>query len=220
MCKFQEKKLFIYTSGILVYPNSQSHAYEEEDSTQLKGWVIGDRVQYEQDVINSQHVYGVVVRPAFVFGKKSHNFVYYFDQATKGKVVVAGSKDVGWSEIHIDDLVDGYLRIVESPVSIVTGQIFNFADDSRYTNVQIAERFAKVAGYKGTIEVDEKLGREFSNKTVYVDCRKAQRLLSWRPRHKLLLDQAEVLYRSWLANPNRKSQFTSTKSEPKEEKQK
>jgi len=188
----------------------------------MKGWVVSERVQYEQEILKNESIFGVVVRPAFVFGKKSRHFIHYFDQAKKGKVVVAGSHDIGWSEIHIDDLIDGYLIITESPPYRVGSQIFNFSDGSRFSNVQIAQKFATVAGFNGTIEVDEKLGREFSNKTIYVDNQKAQRILGWRPRHKLLLDQVELLYRTWLAKKTQTQSFTSptvtTTKEKKEEK--
>jgi len=171
---------------------------------------VSERVPFEQEILMSPHIFGVVVRPAFVFGKRSTHFVNYFDQSIKGKVVVPGNKDIGWSEVHIDDLVDGYRRIVESLPSNVGGQIFNFADGSRYTNFTIAQRFAQYAGYTGTVEVDEKLAREFSNKIVFVDSRKAQRMLGWQPKHKLLLDQVEVLYRTWLARHPEHAEGTKT----------
>jgi len=207
--------MLIFTSGILVYPHSPNRVLDEADETQQKGWLVSERVPFEQDIVDSNKIFGVVIRPAFVFGRKSRHFLQYFEQAKKGKVVVAGSKDIGWSQVHIDDLVDGYVRIVESYPAQVSGQIFNFADASRYSNGVIAQRFASVAGFNGTIETDEKLAREFSNKTVFVESQKAHRLLGWRPRHRLLLDQVELLYRSWLSkNP----QFQVTKETPKEEK--
>jgi len=219
----KKKKMLIFTSGILVYPHSPNRVLDEEDEPQTKGWLVSERVPFEQIVVKSDKVFGVVIRPAFVFGRKSNHFIQYFEQAKKGKIVIAGPKDIGWSQIHIDDLIDGYLRIAESSPSNVAGHIFNLADSSRYTNAMIAQRFASVAGYQGNIEVDEKLAREFSNKVVFVESQKAQRLLGWRPRHRLLLDQAELLYRSWLAkNPTQETttastSATTTKETPKEE---
>jgi len=215
--KSKKKKMLIFTSGVLVYPHTPDRVLEEEDDTQSKGWLVSERTVFEQEVIKSDAVYGVVLRPAFVFGKKSSHFTQFFEQAKKGKVVVAGSKDIGWSEIHIDDLADGYVKIAEASPLVVSGQIFNFADSSRYTNGQIAHKFSRVAGFTGAIESDEKLAREFSNKTVYVESLKAQRLLGWRPKHRLLLDQVETLYRTWLVkNPK----YQNTKENSKEEKTK
>jgi len=216
--KSKKKKMLIFTSGVLVYPHTPDRALEEEDDTQSKGWLVSERTVFEQEVIKSDVVYGVVLRPSFVFGKKSSHFTQFFEQAKKGKVVVAGSKDIGWSEIHIDDLADGYVKIAEASPTVVSGQIFNFADASRYNNGQIAQKFARVAGFTGVIESDEKLAREFSNKTVYVESHKAQRLLGWRPKHRLLLDQVETLYRTWLAK-NTKYQTKET-AKDKEEKTK
>jgi len=149
-------------------------------------------------VLHSKTVAGVVVRPSFVFGKNSYHFVNYFAQAHQGKVVVNGKPEVGWSEVHIDDLVDGYRRIVEAPVSVVDGQIFNFSDDSRNSNFTIATAFSKAAAYNGTITTTEASGAVF-NKTVFVDYRKANRLLGWVPNHRPLLDEVQTYYDSWKA---------------------
>jgi nucleoside-diphosphate-sugar epimerase len=55
--------------------------------------------------------------------------------------------DVAWSEVHIDDLVDGYVRIVEADTAAVKGVLFHFADESANTNLQIATAYARAAGY-------------------------------------------------------------------------
>jgi len=191
------KKIVIYTSGILVLPNDPSRIMDETEPTHAQG-ILKNRPSYEQQILTSKELIGVVVRPAYVFGKKSTHFVNYFGQAQKGRVVVKGNPDIIWSQVHIDDLVDGYIRILHSSPGIIDGQVFHFSDSSRYNNLQIATVFSKAAGFTGIVEVDEKGGLEYSQKTVMVDSRKANHLLGWFPQHLLLLDEVDLYYRSWM----------------------
>jgi len=179
-----------------VYPDSPNKVLEETDPVGAPVAFTGPRIELEKEVINSKEVVGVVVRPSFVYGKNSGHFYFYFGQAHQGKVIVSGHPEVGWSEVHIDDLVDGYRRIVESPSSVVDGQIFNFSDDSRNTNMAIATSFSKAAGYTGEIFLEES-PRPALNKTVFVDSRKANRLLGWVPKHRLMLDEVDLYYQAW-----------------------
>jgi len=156
------------------------------------------RHQNEREVIYSDIVNGVVLRPAFVYGGRSSHFVGFFKGAQSGSITVEGP-DTIWSEIHIHDLADAYLKIGEAAPGVVGGQIFNIADDSRNTNRAIAIRFAQVAGYKGEIK-EAPLANPFLGKTSIVDYRKATRLVGWIPKHKPLLDDAETLYKSWKAS--------------------
>jgi len=197
-----KNKVFIYTSGILVYGHSTSKIFDENDLPQADATgFLRERIMLEQQVITNPDIYGVVVRPSFVFGRKSRHFYPYFQQALQGRVIVSGPPHVSWSEIHIDDLVDFYVRVVEAAPSVVAGHIFNLADMSRYTNLQIATAFAAVAGFTGRVEIDEKSGFEHMNKTVLVDSSKAMRLLGWRAKHPLLLDPQGLarLFTSWQA---------------------
>jgi len=193
-----KSKIFLFTSGILVYPDSPNKLLDENDPVGPAVAFTGPRTDLEQQVLALKTVAGVVVRPSFVFGKNTGHFIHYFAQAKQGKVVVSGNPEVGWSEVHIDDLVDGYRRIVESAPSVVDGQIFNFADDSRNSNLTIATAYARVAGYTGQISTTETPYPVF-NRTVFVDYRKANRILGWVPNHRPLLDEVQLYFDSWKA---------------------
>jgi len=198
-----EKKLFVYTSGVLVLPHSEKIQDEDSPTDKVSDGFFATRIGNEQRVLKSTVVNGVVVRPAFVFGKKSKHFVNFFADALSGKIVLTNGGDIKWSEVHIDDLVDGYKRIVEAPPSVVSGQIFHFADDSRYSLLQIAETFGRVAGYKGDIVIAPTTNRMLRReKSVLVDYRKAQRILGWTPRHRPMLDEAELYFSHWKALHN------------------
>jgi len=191
------QKMVIYTSGCLCYPDKPNTIQFEADQAAPAG-LLKDRADHEQLVLSDPNVCGVVIRPSFVFGKKSTHFVGYFAQAhEKGSVTVV-MPDVSWSEVHIDDLVDLYVRVVEAPHSTVKAQIFNAADLSRNTNREIAKRFAAHVGLSSVVE-DTKTVREMANKTTLIDCSKARRLLGWIPKHALLFDEIDVMYAAWKA---------------------
>jgi nucleoside-diphosphate-sugar epimerase len=194
------KKVLIYTSGILVYPdrpNEVSDEYSETDNN--VPYPLNTRPSIEKRVLKAEQVYGCVVRPSFVFGKNSRHFYGYFKQALEGKVIVPGNPHIIWSEVHIDDLVDGYIRLINAPPSVIGGEAFNFADDSRNTNLAIATAFAKEAGFTGDIEVNGPVAFVAGQKTVIVDYRKATRLLGWKPKHFPLLSEVPLYYRTWKA---------------------
>jgi len=197
--KLHPKKLLIWTSGILVYQGSDAIITELDRTDVEGGGFLPSRIRNELTLLQSHEVSPVVIRPAYVFGGTRGHFYDYFRQAEAGKVVIAGRSDVGWSEVHIDDLVNGYIAIVHAPVSTVAHQIFNFADSSRNTNLAIATAFAKTAGFTGAIESGGPGAWPQSQKMVMVSSEKARRLLGWVPQHQLLLDEVPIYYKLWKA---------------------
>jgi len=197
------EKVFIFTSGILVYPDTGNGLATEETNTVDPSALgsLGARPSIEQIVLNHKTMKTCVVRPSYVFGKKSRHFVHYFDQAAQGHVSVFGNPDIGYSEVHIDDLVDGYKRIVEIEPEKIASQIFNFSDSSRNSNGAIAKAFTQFAGYKGEIKSipisDKNSFLAVSQKNVYVSSEKAKKVLGWEPKHLPMLDEIELYFQVW-----------------------
>jgi len=196
------KKVLLWTSGILVYPGSDRVVTEDDPVfiPEAADPVMLPRIRNENAVLKATEAHGVVVRPAFVFGGTRGHFYDYFKQAQAGKVVVNGKPEITWSEVHIEDLVDGYIKIAQAAPSVVSGQVFNFADSSRNSNYAIAKAFARVAGFTGEIESGGPIGWAQFGKTVIVGNEKTRRLLGWVPRHVPLLDEVEVYYNLWKAH--------------------
>jgi len=201
--EFPKSKTFIYTSGILVYPDRPNGIHLEDDPTDKDMPApLTDRPRHEQIVLQDDHLITAIARPGFVYGKNSGHFYSYFKQARDGAVVLKTRPEVGWSEVHIDDLVDGYIKLVEAPSNVIDKQRYNFVDDSRNTNGAIAAAFAREAGFKGQITFDPDFAKNspLLNKTVFVDYRKASRHLNWHPSHLNVLDEVPIYYQRWLAS--------------------
>jgi len=198
------KKLVIYTSGILVYPASNiSFSTEDTPLDESIGFLAGRR-GVEQRVLKSQDAHGVVIRPGYVYGKRDVRVFYqFFDQASKGEeVYTTTNPGVGWSHIHVDDLAEAYVRVVDAPRAAVSGHVFNATDDSRTTNEEVAREFAKLASTAGSdkpIVVGSKpeKGWPIANRSVYASSRKLTRLTGWYPKHVGLLAEAELYHTHW-----------------------
>jgi len=191
-----DRKLLIYTSGVLVYPDSLQIA-DEDTQLDTNPFLAGRRAN-EQRFLNATKGDGVVIRPSFVYGKKNVDVFYkYFEQAGKGEVFTTSKLTDGWTHIHIDDVAAAYVKIIESSRAVVRGQIFNVGDDSRTTNEQVAKVFSGIAGYTGAITGKPEQGWPVANKNVYVTSRKLTRLTGWYPKHIALLDEVDIYYNHW-----------------------
>jgi len=156
----------------------------------------------ELRVMKSHKVHGVVTRPSFVYGKtNSGHFNSYFKQAELGSINVKLA-DLTWSLIHVDDLADGYVKIVEAPSNTVGGLAFNFAHEAHYKNRVIAEKFGKFVNPNVTIKDDpstEGLFPPFCQSSV-IDSTFARDILHWTPRHAPMLEEVEVQYATYKAH--------------------
>jgi len=197
--EYETRPLFVYTSGCLVYGQT-GKIFREEDACNPHPMLV-PRHNNELRVMKSNNVFGVVTRPSFVFGKTNvGHFNNYFKQAELGNVSVK-LPNITWSQVHVDDLAEGYVKIVESPHASVGGLVFNFSNQSEYTNRMIAERFAKFVNPKVVVQDDpstDSIWPPFLSSSR-VDSSRARNMLDWVPRHAPLLDEVEVHYATYKA---------------------
>ncbi len=207
MLKLGEKgatpKTFIYTSGCWVVGNTGWKAADE--TTPLKpAPSVTWRPEIEQKVLQSESVKGLVIRPGCVYGERGGLTGMWFNGAVNGTLSVVGDGSNRWTMIHVDDLADAYVRVVESGLS---GEIFNVSDRSRYTVKEMVEAVARAISYKGEIEyqpVDiaaKEMGpvAEALALDQHVDAKKAGRLLGWQPKFGGFVDEAETFFHAWKA---------------------
>jgi nucleoside-diphosphate-sugar epimerase len=204
----KNKKIFLYTSGIMCYAEQRNKILTEEDLTLTQGWVLQERHINEQKVLHSSFVYGCVIRPAWVYGKRSKHFIQYFLQTlNKPSTITVTHPNKSYSEVHIDDLVQFYVLACEcqSPERLIRSQIYNVGDTSHYTNIEIARAFTASMNWNGQLVLEDECeeGKDerwkFRNRTIIVDSAKAEKNLGFKCKHKLMLDDVEILKNSCLA---------------------
>jgi len=168
-----------------------------------------DRFKFEQHVIHSPEVYGIVIRPAVVYGFAGGNLGtkvnLLFKVVKEGKIVIEGNKLQRRPWVHIYDLTNAYFLAIEK-YTVASGQVFDIGS-STPTFEEVYRRAAAVAGYHN-VEVEERpvpQEKMYLNATIRTSCRKAKNLLDWTPNHLDVIDELEPLYESWKAHNSLKA---------------
>jgi len=210
--KQKMKKRYIFTSGIMVY----SYSDIADETYPVNNSYFKWRMELEQTILKHKDVEGVVIRPGFVYGGNG-GFIsnLWFQPNSSGKAEFYGSAERSWSWIHVSDLADAFVRVVEASGGIVSGEIYNVSDTTRVTCLQARTAFAKAAGIEGPLLMKEPddLFTKKTNVSAVVSAEKIRRHLGWQPKNGPLLDGIDTYYRSWKAH-----QLKNNREEKKEAK--
>src|SRR5438105_15451014 len=151
---------FIYTSGCWVYGATEGVA---DENTPLKParavtWRPGHEklaLEMAKDDIRS-----VVVRPGIVYGGSRGGIpATFFGTAAKhGAAQTVGQGENHWPLVHVDDLAELYVRLVERAPA---GSVYHATDASRLTQKEIAEAAARAAGKDGRVEAHKPDGSPY-----------------------------------------------------------
>jgi len=207
------KKRFIFISGFGVNESSNTPIIEEsptrsEESLKALGSAIPifetllrGRIATEKRILGAKNYSGTVVRPPVIYGGAKGHWTLHYKNADEGKVVVYGDPNYVISFLHVDDLVDGLIKIITADLSKVEGQVFTFAEPTRTTQAEIAHAWAKGSGKEGLKEETAPIPIPgFGNQKghLFVDISKVTNVLGWTPHHNITRD-AQLLYDSWKA---------------------
>jgi len=190
------RKRYIYTSGGLIY-GSRPEAFTEDDTSNPPA-AFKWRAALEEFVLAHKQIDGVVIRPSMVFGNSSGASGMWFNPGDHP--VVKGKPDVQWSWVHVDDLADAYLRVVEAPSSVVSGQLYNVADQ-HHKQVDTVEAMGRAAGAKGPTEFKEPddFVSMLLSSGLFLNSQKIQTQLGWKAKRPSMLDDVDVYYAAWKA---------------------
>jgi len=196
-----EKRRYIYTSGGLVYGHQPGKVLSESDA--LKNVALKGRIDFEQTTVKSAEVIGSVVRPGFVYGGRSAEMSGWMVPNKAGQWVIEGDPNKSWPWIHVQDLADMYVRVVDGAPGVVGGQIFNAGDATRITFADMRTGLARAAGYKGELGKAPAPTEGFlalCEVTIVMSSQKATKLLGWTPKFTSLADNYEIVYKAWKAH--------------------
>jgi nucleoside-diphosphate-sugar epimerase len=119
-----EGKTFILTSGAWVYGSTGDTPVTEE--TPLRPFsLVAWRPAHEQAVLRAPKTRGIVIRPAWVYGRGGGTpGVWVSSAKDQRKVTVVGDGKSRWSTVHVDDLGELYALLLEKAPG---GTVFNGA---------------------------------------------------------------------------------------------
>jgi nucleoside-diphosphate-sugar epimerase len=130
---------FVYTSGVWVLGNTKD-ARESSPVNPLE--LVAWRPPHEELVVGTG---GVVIRPGCVYGGKQSLLADWFASTQQGRPLqIVGDGSNRWAMVHIDELVDLYLRALEQQAK----GILHGIDDS----VATLDEMARAVAPNGTIE--------------------------------------------------------------------
>jgi nucleoside-diphosphate-sugar epimerase len=197
------KRLFIYTTGCSIYGERPERVMDETTPANPEH-NLAFRMDMEQELFAMPipDCRKVVLRPGFMYGLDGQSSVSatWFGMGEQRKAIYRGDREKGWSWVHISDLAEAYVRVVESGAAI-DGEVFCIADEQRSKCVEVMQACLKAAGYEGAVEFaspeDDDVTSVWFNQNEFITSRKANRILGWIPRHTGIIDEVETYYAAW-----------------------
>ena len=191
---------FIYTSGCWVQGSTEGVADETTPLHPAK--MVAWRPAHEQLSLEmaKDGIRSVVVRPGIVYGGKGGLTGMFFGTALKtGAAQTIGDGENHWPMVHVDDLAELYVRLVERAPA---ASVFSASDASRLKQREIAEAASRAAGKDGKVSVLPPDGSPFHEALTLdqrISSEKARNDLDWRPRHESFVAEADALFKAWQA---------------------
>ena len=146
---YAAKLTYVETSGVWVHGDNRDEVVSDTTPTTSPHPFVAWRAVHERNVVSSNVVNGIAIRPVWVIGRSgSHLGNMLFSGAHAGEVVCVGTPGARYSIIHQDDLADAYLRAVERG-SIVRGSIFDITNEFTESVDDVLTTLCKVSGAKG-----------------------------------------------------------------------
>jgi nucleoside-diphosphate-sugar epimerase len=195
-----KSKTIIYTSGVWVYGNTSKEGVDETTPLNPPKHVAW-RPAVEQMVLSASGVRAIVVRPGCVYGKRGGLTSTWFEGAEKSEIKIIGDGTNHWAMVHVDDVADAYVRIVESKAD----GIFNLTDRTRHSVSVMAKATFRAVHQEGSfrfvlLEQAEKTMSTFAECLTldqHVISAKANRVLGWNARHAGFVEDVEGYYLAW-----------------------
>ena len=191
----------IYTSGCWV--QGATEGVVDETAPLHPAKAVAWRPPHEQMALagTKDGVRSVVVRPGIVYGGARGGIPsMFFGTALKhGAAQTIGAGENHWPMVHVDDLAELYVRLVERAPA---GSVYHATDASRLTQKEIAEAASRAAGKEGRVEAGKPDGSPFHEALMLdqqISSEKARNDLDWRPRHENFASEAELLFKAWQA---------------------
>ena len=196
------KRLFVYTTGCSIYGKVPEQLMDETTPGNPDS-VLHFRMQMEQEAMKLDNVRTVVVRPGFMYGQDGRTCYInrWFEQGEAGQVVYAGDPARGWSWVHVSDLANAYLRLVEHSEPL-DKEIFCLADDQQPLCFDVATAAARAAGFTGEVGIGPASLEAFTevfDQNEFITSAKARRVLGWVPRQPGILAHMDLYYQGWKA---------------------
>lgn len=183
-------KPLITTSGTGAYGDTGDGVAIEETPT-LALPMMAEVAASERRVLEASNVRGIVVRPGIVYGRGGGPVTMLMGMAQQmGSVMLAGEGDNLLSLVHVDDLADLYLLLLERAPA---GTLVNAIAEPFVTQRAVLESISRLLGQGGQVtQVPPQPGMGYNifARNMRVSGAKAKGM-GWTPQQPNVLDDIE-----------------------------
>ncbi|MFF3442218.1 NAD-dependent epimerase/dehydratase family protein [Streptosporangium sp. NPDC002721] len=177
---------FLYTSTGLVYPDTQGVTADEDHPVDPRTSPQPYKILGERQVLDAGHVAGMVIRASLVHGRGGSGLLQGLVALARqqGVATYVGDGANEWSSVHVDDLAELYLAMLERPVP---GTVVNAVGVERTPMRRIAEAVAELTGVRATSitleQAVEALGplAAILTRSSPQDSSRARKIFGWNP---------------------------------------
>lgn len=193
-------KPFLYTSDQLIYGSTGDTVADEHTPLNPPPFIAW-RAALEQDVLAAvaRGVHAMVVRPVAVYGHNRGGIAMFVAQAQQqGAAYYIDQGDARWSTVHVDDLADLYVRMLENAPA---GTLLCAAAQPSVSMKELMTAIGRAAGVEAR-SLTRDQARNVMGPLVPVDgfatnlqvsAAQAMALLGWQPRMPSVLDELAKL---------------------------
>lgn len=201
-------RVLVYTSGVWVLGVTGDRAADESAPLDRPAAAVAWRTGHERLALEAATdlLRTAVVRPGMVYGGGEGILSRFFQESS-----LVGDGANRWSGVHVDDLADLYIRILElawtEPMDRLSPleRIFHAADGSADRVEDIVRAANLAAGMDGAVrrqpveEARQKIGGMADALVMdqVVAAPRSEKVLGWRPRFRGFARNAAELYEEW-----------------------
>jgi nucleoside-diphosphate-sugar epimerase len=199
--KDSRNRTLIYTTGCSIYGKVPELIMDENTEGNPQS-PLSFRMGLEKEVMQLEGYRKIILRPGFFYGKNALSGMSadWFEAGKSGNATYFGDTEKGWSWVHIDDLADAYVKVIEAGAK-VADEIFCIADEQRLKCLDVFTACVRAAGYTGDIKKAAMPANDWfgnaSDQNEFVTSHKANAILNWYPKHTGLLDEIDMYYKAW-----------------------
>ncbi|MCJ1447113.1 MAG: hypothetical protein MMC23_007622 [Stictis urceolatum] len=202
---------FVYLSGTWVHgapsrPESDLVPVGSKLASATPAKVTSWRPAHEQDVLGQRGMLDVaIVRPAVIYGRSSWIFDTFWGALREGvkegreKAGVPLETGAAPNVVHVDDMADGLVRVVQRLGVLGEWPVFDFVAERVDMGV-LMEEVKGVLGFRGEIEYVGSQGNVFSEAMSIRhngEAERAKLVLEWVPRRTNMLMRIESVVKAW-----------------------
>lgn len=152
----------------------------------------------------------VTIRPFSVYGpyeEKNRLIPTVINNIIDNKSIKLSDKMARHDFIFIDDLVDGYIKVINKINPSMYGVIINLGSGKQYSNNDIVKNISRILRAKPKVVSDENNRRVWDTNYWVANIALAKRLLQWKPKHTLIQGLEKTV--RWYLNYDKRSKIYS-----------